>query len=92
MFDGLVVGSGPTYFTVKATNFAGMSEAATYQIDALGNAFSTENWSIGVTTDGTPLPSGSGFDGQGTHVSHGRQWPMPHRVESELALLFTGAE
>lgn len=69
VFDGLVVGSGPTYFTVKATNFAGMSEAATYQIDALGNAFSTENWSIGVTTDGTPLPSGSGFDGQGNTFS-----------------------
>ena len=69
VFDGLVVGSGQTYFTVKATNFAGMSEAATYQIDASGNAFSTENSSIGVTTDGTPLPSGGGFDGQGNTFS-----------------------
>jgi len=37
VFDGLSLGSGPTYFTVTATNFAGESKTAALQIDAYGN-------------------------------------------------------
>jgi hypothetical protein len=37
VFDGLTLGAGPTYFTVTATNFAGVSKAAALQIDAYGN-------------------------------------------------------
>jgi streptogramin lyase len=69
VFDGLIAGNGPTYFTVKATNFAGLSQAASFQIDTSGNAFSTENMSVGFTTDGTPLTYGGGFDGQGNTFS-----------------------
>jgi streptogramin lyase len=37
VFDGLTLGTGPTYFTVTATNFLGESKAAALQIDAYGN-------------------------------------------------------
>ncbi|NBS33688.1 MAG: hypothetical protein EBS83_13025, partial [Planctomycetia bacterium] len=65
VFDGLTPGSGPTYFTVTATNFAGVSSSATHQVDAAGNTISQQRHTgVGITTDGVPATTG-GFDGAG---------------------------
>jgi hypothetical protein len=69
VFDGLTLGSGPTYFTVTATNFAGLSSSATHQVDAAGNPIPQQPHSgIGTTTDGVPATNG-GFDGAGNTYS-----------------------
>jgi hypothetical protein len=69
VFDGLTLGSGPTYFTVTATNFAGLSSSATHQVDAAGNTIPQQRHSgIGMTTDGVPATNG-GFDGAGNTYS-----------------------
>jgi hypothetical protein len=63
VFEGLTLGSGPTYFTVTATNFAGVSKTAALQIDASGNTIPKQHYrGIGITTDGVPA-TGGGFDG-----------------------------
>jgi hypothetical protein len=69
VFDGLTLGSGPTYFTVTATNFAGESKTAALQIDASGNTIPKQlHRGIGITTDGVPATDG-GFDGSGNTYS-----------------------
>jgi hypothetical protein len=64
VFDGLSLGSGPTYFTVTATNFAGVSPRVGHFIDAAGNTIPQQSYAIGLATDGTPF-AGGGFDGDG---------------------------
>jgi hypothetical protein len=64
VFDGLSLGSGPTYFTVTATNFAGVSPTVGHFIDAAGNTIPQQSYAIGLATDGTPF-AGGGFDGDG---------------------------
>jgi streptogramin lyase len=52
VFDGLTLGSGPTYFTVTATNFAGVGSTATHQVDAAGNTIPQQpHTGVGITTD-----------------------------------------
>jgi hypothetical protein len=68
-FDGLTLGSGPTYFTVTATNFAGVGSTATHQVDAAGNTSPQQpHTGVGITTDGVPAITG-GFDGAGNTYS-----------------------
>ncbi|MGA1785193.1 MAG: fibronectin type III domain-containing protein, partial [Pontimonas sp.] len=51
VFDGLTLGSGPTYFTVTATNFAGVGSTATHQVDASGNTIPQQRHTgVGITT------------------------------------------
>jgi hypothetical protein len=68
VFDGLTLGSGPTYFTVIATNFAGVGSIATHQVDASGNTIPQLHRGIGITADGVPTTD-SGFDGSGNTYS-----------------------
>ena len=69
VFDGLTLGSGPTYFTVTATNFAGESKTAALQIDASGNPIPSQpNTGVGITTN-SAVTSGGGFDGSGNTYS-----------------------
>jgi streptogramin lyase len=69
VFDGLTLGSGPTYFTVTATNFAGVSSIASHQVDASGNTIPKQlHRGIGITTDGVPATD-SGFNGSGNTYS-----------------------
>ena len=68
VFDGLTLGSGTTYFTVTATNFAGVSKAAGHQVDAAGNTIPQLHTAIGISTDGVPAQD-SGFDRQGNTYS-----------------------
>jgi hypothetical protein len=69
VFDGLTLGSGPTYFTVTTTNFAGESKTAALQIDASGNTIPKQlHRGIGITTDGVAVTDG-GFDGSGNTYS-----------------------
>jgi streptogramin lyase len=68
VFDSLTLGTGPTYFTVTATNFLGESKAVALQIDAFGNTIPTLHRGIGITTDGVPATDG-GFDGSGNTYS-----------------------
>jgi hypothetical protein len=69
VFDGLTLGSGPTYFTVTATNFAGASSTATHQVDAAGNTIPQQpHTGVGITTDGAVATTG-GFDGAGNTYS-----------------------
>jgi streptogramin lyase len=69
VFDGLTLGSGPTYFTVTANNFAGESKTAALQIDASGNTIPKQlHTGIGITTDGVAVTDG-GFDGSGNTYS-----------------------
>jgi hypothetical protein len=68
VFDGLTLGSGPTYFTVTATNFAGVGKPAGLQIDASGNTIPKLHRGIGITTDGVAVTDG-GFDGSGNTYS-----------------------
>ena len=67
-FEGLTLGSGPTYFTVTATNFAGVSGAAALQFDEAGNPSNIQNARIGFTIDGDS-PLGSRFDDSGNAYS-----------------------
>ena len=68
VFDGLTLGSGATYFTVTATNFAGESKTAALQIDAYGNTIPKLHRGVGITTDGVAVTDG-GFDGFGNTYS-----------------------
>jgi len=68
VFDGLTLGSGPTYFTVTATNFAGVGSTASHQVDASGNTIPQLHRGIGITTDGVPTTD-RGFDGSGNTYS-----------------------
>jgi hypothetical protein len=68
VFDGLTLGSGPTYFTVTAANFAGVSATVGHFIDAAGNTIPQQSLGIGLATDGTPF-AGGGFDGHGNAYS-----------------------
>jgi hypothetical protein len=69
VFDGFTLGSGPTYFTVTATNFAGVGSTATHQVDASGNTIPQQpHTGIGITTNGVPATNG-GFDGAGNTYS-----------------------
>jgi hypothetical protein len=69
VFDGLTLGSGPTYFTVTATNFAGVGSIASHQVDASGNTIPKQlHRGIGITTDGVPATD-RGFDGSGNTYS-----------------------
>ncbi|NBP89590.1 MAG: hypothetical protein EBU59_14035, partial [Planctomycetia bacterium] len=68
VFDGLTLGSGPTYFTVTTTNFAGESKTAALQIDASGNTIPKLHRGVGITTDGVAVTDG-GFDGAGNTYS-----------------------
>ena len=68
VFDGLTLGSGPTYFTVTAANFAGVSATVGHFIDAAGNTIPQQSYGIGLATDGTPF-AGGGFDGHGNAYS-----------------------
>ncbi|NBP89394.1 MAG: hypothetical protein EBU59_13035, partial [Planctomycetia bacterium] len=69
VFDGLTLGSGPTYFTVTATNFADESKPAALQIDASGNTIPKQlHTGIGISTDGVAVTDG-GFDGSGNTYS-----------------------
>jgi streptogramin lyase len=69
VFDGLTPGSGPTYFTVTATNFAGVGSTATHQVDASGNTIPQQRHTgVGITNDGVPATD-SGFDGSGNTYS-----------------------
>ena len=69
VFEGLTLGNGPTYFTVTATNLAGISTVARYQIDAAGNAIPLNaDTAVGISTDGTGT-TGGGFDGLGNTYS-----------------------
>ena len=68
VFDGLTLGSGPTYFTVTAANFAGVSATVGHFIDAAGNTIPQQSYGIGLATDGTPF-AGGGFDCHGNAYS-----------------------
>ena len=69
VFGGLTLGSGTTYFTVAAANFAGVSATVGLLIDAAGNTIPLQPYTAsGVATDGTPFASG-GFDGGGNAYS-----------------------
>ena len=69
VFVGPTLGSGPMYFTVTASSFAGVSSAATLQIDSAGNTIPPQPYTgIGITTDGVQATSG-GFDGAGNTYS-----------------------
>ncbi|NDH94546.1 MAG: hypothetical protein EBZ13_08460, partial [Planctomycetia bacterium] len=69
VFDGLTLGSGPTYFTVTATNFAGVGSIASHQVDASGNTIPKQlHRGIGITTDEVPATT-EGFDGRGNTYS-----------------------
>ena len=69
VFDGVTLGSGPTYFTVTATNFAGVGSTATHQVDAAGNTIPQQRHTgVGITTDGAVATTG-GFDGAGNTYS-----------------------
>ena len=68
VFDGLTLGSGPTYFTVTAANFAGVSATVGHFIDAAGNTIPQQSLGIGLATDGTPF-AGGGLDGHGNAYS-----------------------
>jgi hypothetical protein len=68
VFDGLTLGSGLTYFTVTATNFAGEGRPAALQIDASGNTIPQFHRGFGITTEGVPATNG-GFDGFGNTYS-----------------------
>ena len=68
VFDGLTLGSGPTYFTVTAANFAGVSATVGHFIDAAGNTIPQQSLGLGLATDGTPF-AGGGFDGDGNAYS-----------------------
>jgi len=69
VFDGVTLGSGPTYFTVTATNFAGVGSTATHQVDAAGNTIPQQRHTgVGITTDSVPATTG-GFDGAGNTYS-----------------------
>ena len=69
VFDGLTLGSGTTYFTVTAANFAGVSATVSHQIDAAGNTIPPQPYTTsGLAIDGTPFPGG-GFDGDGNAYS-----------------------
>ena len=68
VFDGLTLGSGLTYFTVTATNFAGEGKPAALQIDASGNTIPQFHRGFGITTEGVPATNG-GFDGFGNTYS-----------------------
>lgn len=68
VFDGLTLGSGTTYFTVAAANFAGVSATVGHFIDAAGNTIPQQSYGIGLATDGTPF-AGGGFDGHGNAYS-----------------------
>lgn len=69
VFDGLTLGSGTTYFTVTAANFAGVSATVSHQIDAAGNTIPPQPYTAsGLAIDGTPFPGG-GFDGYGNAYS-----------------------
>ena len=68
VFDGLTTDSGPTYFTVTATNFAGVSGASELLLDQAGNPVATQGTRIGFTTDGDPS-FGPSFDDSGNSYS-----------------------
>ena len=69
VFDGFTLGSGPTYFTVTATSFAGVSNTATHQVDTSGNTIPQQpHTGIGITTNGVPATNG-GLDGTGKTYS-----------------------
>jgi hypothetical protein len=69
VFDGLTLAGGPTYFTVTATNFAGVGSTATHQVDASGNTIPQQRHTgVGITTDGVPATD-RGFDGSGNTYS-----------------------
>jgi hypothetical protein len=69
VFDGLTLGSGTTYFTVTAANFAGAGATVSHQIDAAGNTIPPQPYTAsGLAIDGTPFPGG-GFDGDGNAYS-----------------------
>ena len=68
VFDGLALGSGTTYFTVTAANFAGVSATVGHFIDAAGNTIPQQSLGLGLATDGTPF-AGGGFDGDGNAYS-----------------------
>ena len=69
VFDGLTLGSGTTYFTVTAANFAGVSATVSHQIDAAGNTIPPQPYTTsGLAIDGTPF-AGGGFDGDGNAYS-----------------------
>jgi len=63
-FSGLQAGEGTTYFTVKATNFAGTSPTAGLLLGPDGKPLPTTNSGIGIVSDGTSFVGG-GFDGNG---------------------------
>ena len=68
VFDGLTADSGPTYVTVTATNFAGVSGASELLLDQAGNPVTTQGTRIGFTTDGD-APAGPRFDDSGNSYS-----------------------
>jgi len=67
-FEGLSADSGPTYVTVTATNFAGVSGASELLLDQAGNPVTTQGTRIGFTTDGD-APAGPRFDDSGNSYS-----------------------
>ena len=67
-FSGLQAGEGTTYFTVKATNFAGTSPTAGLLLGPDGKPLPTTNSGIGIVSDGTSFVGG-GFDGNGNAYS-----------------------
>ena len=70
VFDGFTIASGPTYFTVQATNFVNVSQPSDYLITASGNAVDDlASLGVGFTTDGVPQIPGGGFDGHGNSLS-----------------------
>jgi streptogramin lyase len=68
IFEGLSAGSGPTYFTVTAINFAGVSPAAEFLLDQAGNPVTVADARIGFTTDGD-ASFGPSFDDSGNSYS-----------------------
>ena len=68
IFEGLSADSGPTYFTVTAINFAGVSPAAEILLDQAGNPVTVAGARIGFTTDGD-ASFGPSFDNSGNSYS-----------------------
>ena len=68
IFEGLSAGSGPTYFTVTAINFAGVSPAAEFRLDQVGNPVTVADARIGFTIDGD-ASFGPSFDDSGNSYS-----------------------
>lgn len=65
VFDGLTLGSGPTYFTVSSANFAGVGALVGHQIDAAGNTIPQQPYTApGISTDGTSFAT-NGLDDNG---------------------------